>query len=313
MARFKLLAISLLLLMVPVLIGNGRAAPPSPFKLAITFDDMPVNGTLPPGVSRDDIVQSIVKTLKAHEVPQVYGFINAVHIKYFPELVSVLRTWREAGYLLGNHGYLHMELKRDNLEEFVQNAKANEPLLKELMTDQDWRYWRFTYLHAGDAPEQHDSFLKFLHDSGYKVAEVSLNFDDWAYGDYYTKCMALGDKAGLGALEANYLNRARIWVEHSRNLSQRLFSREVPQILLLHLSDFEMSVLPKLLNQLESDGAQFVTLPEALADEAYSLDPQQQGEGVVLDRLAKARKINLLPYPPPLSVVASICPRGTGY
>ena len=120
--------------------------------------------------------------------------------------------------------------------------------------------------------------------------------------------------SGIGSFfSERYLDRARIWVEHSRNLSQRLFNREVPQILLLHLSGFEMQVLPKLLNQLEAEGAQFVTLPEAVADEAYSLDPQQQGEGVVLDRLAKASKINLLPYPPPLSVVASICPRGTGY
>jgi peptidoglycan/xylan/chitin deacetylase (PgdA/CDA1 family) len=44
-------------------------------ELAITFDDLPLNGTLPAGVTRAELVQRVVKVLKHYHVPQVYGHV----------------------------------------------------------------------------------------------------------------------------------------------------------------------------------------------------------------------------------------------
>ena len=46
-------------------------------EVALTFDDLPAHGPLPPGVTRLDVAKSIISTLKAANAPQVYGFINA--------------------------------------------------------------------------------------------------------------------------------------------------------------------------------------------------------------------------------------------
>ena len=72
-------------------------------EVALTFDDLPAHGPLPPGMTRLDVAKSIIATLKAANAPQVYGFINAVKLEQVPEDRAVLEEWRAAGYLLGNH------------------------------------------------------------------------------------------------------------------------------------------------------------------------------------------------------------------
>ncbi len=39
--------------------------------LAMTFDDLPLNGTLPPGATENQLVRRVLSILKHHHVPQV--------------------------------------------------------------------------------------------------------------------------------------------------------------------------------------------------------------------------------------------------
>src|SRR3954464_13900594 len=94
----SLLPILALLAAAPV-----QAAPP--LQMAITMDDLPVHGPLPPGETRLDVARRILKALKAERVPEVYGFANAHWLESDPETEAVLRAWRAAGYPLGNHGW----------------------------------------------------------------------------------------------------------------------------------------------------------------------------------------------------------------
>ena len=66
-------------------------------KMAVTIDDLPVHGKLPPVVSRVEIVKSILATLKSNNVPNVYGFINAGHINQDKELTEIVEATKEAG------------------------------------------------------------------------------------------------------------------------------------------------------------------------------------------------------------------------
>jgi peptidoglycan/xylan/chitin deacetylase (PgdA/CDA1 family) len=75
--------------------------------VALTFDDLPVHGALPPGMSRSDVVRSIIEALRAHRVPPTYGFVNAKGVEDKPDHVEVLRLWRAAGHPLGNHTFSH--------------------------------------------------------------------------------------------------------------------------------------------------------------------------------------------------------------
>ena len=44
-------------------------------KVAITFDDLPLNGNLPPEVTRAQIARDTIRLLKARQAPPVYGLI----------------------------------------------------------------------------------------------------------------------------------------------------------------------------------------------------------------------------------------------
>ena len=61
-----------------------------PLQMAITVDDLPVHGPLPKGVTRLEVHQKILATLKAHKVPPVYGFANTVHVDQDADLEESL-------------------------------------------------------------------------------------------------------------------------------------------------------------------------------------------------------------------------------
>ncbi len=44
-------------------------------QVALTIDDLPSHGALPPGMTRADVAKSILKTLQDAHAPKVYGFI----------------------------------------------------------------------------------------------------------------------------------------------------------------------------------------------------------------------------------------------
>ncbi|MEO6607314.1 MAG: polysaccharide deacetylase family protein [Aestuariivirga sp.] len=115
------------------LVFGHSFAQASPFQVAITFDDLPVAGDMPSGIDRDMIAKSIIGTLKEHNVPSPYGFVNGAHVKNLPELISVLQSWWEAGFPLGNRGFNHLDFATTSLANFISNATANESLLRDIM------------------------------------------------------------------------------------------------------------------------------------------------------------------------------------
>src|SRR6266436_6302766 len=119
-------------------------------QLAITIDDLPSHGSLPPGKTRTDVAKSILKTLKDARAPKVYGFVNAKKLEQHPEDIEVLKLWRKAGFPLGNHTYAHLSLNDSSADQFDQNVAADESTLKSMMDHQNWRWFRYPYLWEGD-------------------------------------------------------------------------------------------------------------------------------------------------------------------
>src|SRR5471030_1918792 len=134
----KRVAISMFLFAIMAFTCNEADCHAGGLKIALTFDDLPVAGTLPEGYDRDAIANSIIATLKARHLSRIYGFVNGAHVEHFPKLISVLKSWRKAGFLLGNHGYNHLDFEHTALPDYINNLKTNEPLLKELMGREDW-------------------------------------------------------------------------------------------------------------------------------------------------------------------------------
>src|SRR3984885_8699290 len=80
-------------------------------KIAITFDDLPLNGELPPGVTKVEIAKDTVAILKKWKLPPVYGFINAKRLEESQEGADALKLWASAEPV-GNHTYSHLDLNQ---------------------------------------------------------------------------------------------------------------------------------------------------------------------------------------------------------
>src|SRR5262249_30222475 len=140
--------------------------------------------------------------------PPVYGFVNAKRLEEAPENKQVLELWRDAGFPLGNHAFSHTDLHTNSLAVFEQDVLADEPILRELMADQDWHWFRFPYLREGETLEKHRDVMVFLKEHGYMVAEVTLSFGDYAYNDPYARCLAKNDTQAIEWMKDSYLSRA---------------------------------------------------------------------------------------------------------
>jgi peptidoglycan/xylan/chitin deacetylase (PgdA/CDA1 family) len=277
--------------------GPADAVVPETPEVAITIDDLPVHGPLPAGMTRTDVARSIILALQTAHAPPTYGFINAKKIQDDPSSAEVLKVWRDAGFPLANHSFSHMNLDANSVASFEQDVLANEQTLKELMGSEDWHWFRFPFLREGDTPEKHRAVSDFLSERGYKVAQVTINFDDYAYNVPYTRCLAKGDQQAVEELKKNYMDAAADSLQQSRALSNAVFQRDIKHVLLLHIGSFETAMLPHLLDLLKERGFQLITLPDAESDPAYAMHPDLPGnwDGTFLEQGMRSRH---LPLPP---------------
>ncbi len=238
-------------------------------QVALTFDDLPARGTLPPGTTRVEIASKILSALHEAGVPPTYGFENGIALERQPADSAVLEAWRAAGQPLGNHTWSHMDLNSYSLEEFEADVSRNEAVLIQQMKDGDWHWFRFPFLSEGDTPAKKAGVRAFLAQNGYRIAAVTMSFADYEWTEPYARCKAKNDSKAIAALEDTYLSAADESIGYSRGLSHALYGRDIPYVLLLHIGALDAEMLPQLLRLYRSRGFTFVTLAEAETDEFY--------------------------------------------
>jgi len=261
-------------------------------KVALTFDDLPVHGPLPPGTTRLDVARAILAALAAVKAPSTYGFINAKNADT-PEAKEFLALWRAAGHPLANHTFAHMDLDQNTVAAFGEDVAANEPILRELMGGADWHWFRYPYLREGNSPERRRGVRALLAERGYRVAQVTLDFWDWAYNGPYVRCAERNDAKGVEWLKESWLGEADAWIRKGREDARQLYGRDVSHVMLLHVGSLHVLMLPRLLELLDQRGFELVTLDEAQKDPIYAEDPGLTFEGgrSFLEQVLEARKL----------------------
>ncbi|MDF7775777.1 polysaccharide deacetylase family protein [Sphingomonas sp. AOB5] len=260
--------------------------------IVLTFDDLPKHTITPPGMTQVQVAEQIVGALKKAGVLEAYGFINGASGEREPDTAPALRVWRDAGYPLGNHGWSHADLAKISDEQFAEELAKNEPLLRSLMGEADWHWFRYPFLsEAGADPARRARIRALLGAKGYKVAAVTMDFGDWAYNEPYARCMAKGDMAAVATLEAAWLADAEWNIGRYRAMAKALYGRDIPYVLLLHAGAFDAHMLPRLLELYRRHGFRFGTLEEAGRDPYYrtevnpALAPAPQGlEGAMREK-----------------------------
>ncbi len=280
-----------------------------PLQVAFTFDDLPAHGPLPPGEFRPEPIRTIIKVLKTEHMPPTYGFVNGFRTAQYPYQAELLREWLASGNPLGNHTWSHPELDKSSAQKYIHNIAEDEPLLQKLDPLGDWHWFRYPYLEEGNTLAKREAVRSYLLDHHYKIAEVTLDFEDYMWNDAYARCAARRDDAAVASLHTSYLATADEYITYSRTLSQRLYGRDIPYVLLLHVGAFDAKMLPDLIALFRKRGFTFVTLPQAESDPAYSVDPKvaYPGGGLLMELAATTRNVALPNATEPEAQLEAMC------
>src|SRR3984885_6999383 len=261
-------------------------------KLAITFDDLPLNGALPPGVTRAETTKNVLEILKKRHVPPVYGFINAKKLEGNADGAEALKLWA-AAEPVGNHTYSHMDLEQNPAEAFEREIEENEPALELLDAKDQWHWLRYPYLHEGDTVEKRRAVRAYLKGHGYRIAQVTLDWEDYLWNTAYARCAEKKDAKAMEWLRSSYLSTASAFLDLGREQAKLIYGHEINYVLLMHLGAFSSTILPDALDLLKKKGFKLVTLEEAETDPAYDGDPDVglHDAGTLLDQWMQVKQI----------------------
>src|SRR5437588_2795944 len=279
-------------------------------KVAITFDDLPLNGDLPPGVNRVQIARETIAVLKERHVPPAYGFINAKKLEGNADAAEALKLWA-ASEPFGSHTYAQMDLNEGTAEEFEREIEANEPALELLgAKDQNWHWLRYPFLREGDTVEKRRAIRAYLQAHRYRIAQVTLDWEDYLWNSAYARCVTKNDMKSVAWLRSSYLSIASSYLDLGRDLAKLVYGHAINHVLLMHFGALRSAIVPAVLDLLSQKGFTVVTLKEAQNDPAYDADPDAGSKygGTLLEEWMDARKIKYpAVMPKPYKEVREIC------
>lgn len=304
----------LALVFLLAVISNVSAQSTDHPQVAVTFDDLPAHAPLPPGETRLDVIHSILHTLKSEDLPPVYGFVNGFRVAQYPYQVEVLEAWRDAGEPLGSHTWSHPALDQTPAKTYIADIAKNEPLLRKVDPHGDWHWFRYPYLEEGDTLAKRQEVRQYLLRHHYKIAEVTLDFEDYLWNEPYARCMVKqsngeDESANLDSLQKSYLATADEFIDVFRQLSQTLYGRDIPYVLLMHVGAFDAKMLPQLIALFRSKGFTFITLPQAEQDSAYSFDPNigYLSGGTLEELVSQVKHVNFPDNTKPYKELDAMC------
>ncbi len=250
--------------------------------IALTFDDIPAHGPLPAGTTRVGVIRDLVRALGAANAP-AFGFFNGGFGTDDPAgSAKAVAAWRSAGLPLGNHSYSHANLDDIGATAFSADIARNEAPLsaavrgavqaaaRGAIQESDWHWFRYPFLAEGKTPATRDAARASLRAKGYRVAAVTMSFDDYKWNPPYAGCDIGRDADAVRRLEDSFLADARAAAIASRARAKAQLGRDIPYVLLLHVGAFDARMMPRLLALYQTMGFRFVTLAEAEADPYYA-------------------------------------------
>jgi peptidoglycan/xylan/chitin deacetylase (PgdA/CDA1 family) len=244
-------------------------------KVAITMDDLLTVTKAPiPAEKQRILTVKLLEAFKKHRAP-VIGFVNEGKL-YTNNIIdsakiNILKLWLDYGMSLGNHTKHHMNYDGHSLAEYAKDIRNGEIITSALLSQygQKMTYFRHPYLHRGESRERADSLSGYLKQHHYIEAPVTIDNSDYIFSRAYDSLISLKDSEAMKNLGKEYIRYMESKLMFYEAQGDSLFKRPISQILLIHANSINADYLSDLLDMFEQHSYRFVTLSEALKDEAY--------------------------------------------
>ncbi|KAF0143139.1 MAG: pgdA [Stygiobacter sp.] len=244
-------------------------------KIAVTIDDLPLQRIS--GYSKEQyesLTKKLLTNLSSQMVP-IIGFVNEGKLftnnKLDESKAALLKQWFDAGFELGNHTFSHKSANQISAEEFNGDILKGEQVIRKLVESSGKRleYFRHPFLHTGLSLAKRDSINNFLSEHNYIIAPVTIDNSEWIYGAAYDKAIKEKNEQKMNEIGEDYLSYMKHKLEYWESQSVALFSMNISQTLLIHANALNAEYFDDLCKMMREKKYEFVTLEEALKDEAY--------------------------------------------
>ncbi len=239
--------------------------------IAITIDDLPFVGTThnkPHKIKRENMrFKKIINALKKYNIP-VTGFVVAGTIE--KGQWELLKEFHQAGFVIANHTYNHLNLNASNAERYINNIQRADEKLAPFLTGK--KFFRYPYLAQGRGYKK-ERVASYLEEHGYIIAPITIDSLDFKFNQslYRIPYSIRKHEKNLTRFRDRYLRY--IWHQTLRaeRKSKQLGTPDESQILLLHANLVNSFFLDDIIEMYQDKGYKFVSLEDALNSEPLKI------------------------------------------
>jgi peptidoglycan-N-acetylglucosamine deacetylase len=248
----------------------AAAKAPQP-QLAITIDDFQWKQIPHDGAEQAN--RRLLDTLARHSNLKAAIFVCGENVDNETGR-RLVRSWSEAGHLIGNHSYSHFSYNDPNISfaKFSGDLLRGEQVVSGLPNFQ--KLFRFPYLKEGDTAGKRDQMRVFLAGHAYRNGHVTIDASDWYYDQRLRARLAQNPAADVRSYRDPYL--AHLWdrAAYYDGLAESLTGRTISHTILLHYTLLNSLFLDDVLTMFESKGWQLVSAQAAYQDSVFSNAPR---------------------------------------
>jgi peptidoglycan/xylan/chitin deacetylase (PgdA/CDA1 family) len=277
-----------------------RAAVPVPTgassgpQLAVTMDDFNVlDAVRLPAGERSARILDALKRYDARAMALVIGRFAAA-----PEGDAVLAAWADAGHVIGNHTYSHLDYHAHSIssKEFAEDFTRADAVLR---TRKGFtRFFRFPMLHGGDTAEKREAMREVLERCRYREAHVTIDTADWLIDRELRARLVADPDADTQPYRDLYVRHMRAVARYYREAAGEVFGRDIPHTLLTHFNLLSAFHLGDMLDALRSDGWSVIAATDAYRDAVFRRSPNVLPAGDSLVWACARAAGRKLPRPP---------------
>ena len=262
--------------------------------VAITIDDLPFvrMGSMTNSMLGVRTINLLNALQKQHAPATGFAVMSSVYTgqKVDSARYALLKIWLLNSIDLGNHTFSHPDYNQVTYSQFIDDIEKNEPLLENLMKEHNKKlvFFRHPYLHRGNSQAKADSLADYLRKRNYIEAPVTIDNAEWIFAAAYDSVLKTNDDNLRKNIGSEYIRYMELKLRYYEGQSEKLFGRNIRQILLIHANSLNSDFMGELLTMFIQNGYTFVDLETALQDEAYKTEDRFYKNGGIswLDRWA---------------------------
>ncbi len=266
-------------------------------RLAITIDDIDVNGKDTPKLSLDQQNAALLAALRDHGKLKAAIFVCGMRVDN-EQGKRRLRDWNDAGHIIANHSYSHLYYPRVDFDKYTADILRGEEVISGFSRFR--KLFRFPYLKEGETIEKRDKIRAFLKEQNYKMGYVTVDTSEWAIDDRLRKRLKREPSADLMAYRDFYLEHIWERAVYYDELSKKVVGRPVSHTLLVHHNLVTSLFLKDLLAMFKQKGWKLIDAEKAFRDPIFAALPNTlpAGESIIWSLAKESKKFDdVLRYP----------------